>query len=361
MEKYWLNEQVFLDLEDLRIEKVVNNRFAIANPFVERKRSFVEFSSDKLFARLVAGKRFITQGQVIEEGQKGAYIEIGKGVDINEYSASSHEKDFLKLESFAQYTLFNLVRGKALAKRITINPATKQVHADRVNAPKDNKCECVMSKIPPQPQVEVALQFGKPHIRIGENSWISGSVRGTETHCGYVQSGAKIGANTFVGNTCHIGKNVVIGDNVFIGYNSRIGDCAVIDHNVKISSANIGANTEIAIGTTIGMKTLSGAVALGATNNVGISPNFYNKYWWQKGINPKDFSAQNMKMKDVWARIVMEAYYRRLSTRVGANVQMDCGVWVEPGATIGNGAKLGYCAHVKAKGQVENEKIIEKN
>ena len=361
MDKIWLNSQVYLDLNDLHIEKFVAERLAIPNPLKEEKRSFVEFSSNKLFARLVAGKRFISQGHVIEEGQKGGYIEIGRGVDINDFTATTlHGEKVLKPESLVQYTLFHLLRGRALAKRVTTNKALEKAHAERVNAAKISENECVMSKIPPEPQVDITLQYGAPHIRLGENSWIGGSVRGTETHRTFVHHGAKIGAGTYIGNNCQIGKNVVIGDNVYIGYTSTIGNHAVIDHDVKISDANIGAKTEIARGTTIGMKNLMGVTAIGPKCNIGISPNFHNKFWWMRGRNTTDFGPQNLRVRDVWQRFVMEGYYRHLSTRVGTNVQMDCGAWVLPGATIGNGAKLGYCVRVGTKGKIDNESVLEK-
>ena len=361
MDKIWLNTQVYLDLNDLHIEKFVTEKVAIPNPLKEEKRSFVEFSSNKLFARLVAGKRFITQGHVIEAGERGGYIEIGRGVDINDFTAEVlHGEKALKPENLVQYTLIHLLRGRALAKRVTTNPAHEKAHAERANAAKVSENECVMSKIPPEPQVDITLQYGNPHIRLGENSWIGGSVRGTETHRTFVQRGAKIGKGTYIGNNCQIGKNVVIGDNVYIGYTSTIGNHAVIDHDVKISDANIGAKTEIARGTTIGMKKLSGVTALGPKCNIGISPNFYNKFWWMRGKYGQNYPVQPLRVKDIWQRFVMEGYYRHLSTRVGENVQMDCGAWVEPGATVGNGAKLGYCVRVGTKGKVDNESVIEK-
>ena len=361
MDKIWLNSQVYLDLEDLHIEKFVSERVALPNPLKEEKRSFVEFSSNKLFARLVAGKRFITQGRVIEEGQKGGYIEIGRGVDINDFTAEIlHGEKALKPEDMVQYTLVHLLRGRALAKRVTTNKAIEKSHAERVNAAKVSENECVMSKIPPEPQVDITLQYGAPHIRIGENSWIGGSFIGTEAHRTFVQRGAKIGAGTYIGSNCHIGKNVVIGDNVYIGYTSKIGDRVVIDHDVKIEDANIGPKTEIARATTIGMKKLSGVTAIGPRCNIGISPNFYNKFWWMRGKYGQNYPVQPLRVKDIWQRFVLEGYYRHLSTRVGANVQMDAGVWVESGATVGNGAKLGYCMRVPVKGKIENESVNEK-
>ena len=75
----------------------------------------------------------------------------------------------------------------------------------------------------------------------------------------------------------------------------------VIDHDVKIEDANIGPKTEIARGTTIGMKKLSGVTAIGPRCNIGISPNFYNKFWWMRGRSAQDFTPQNLRMREICA------------------------------------------------------------
>ncbi|MBR5226535.1 MAG: hypothetical protein IKV69_00510 [Clostridia bacterium] len=205
----------------------------------------------------------------------------------------------------------------------------------------------------------VEVKHGKSTVKIGKDSWIEGSVRGTEAHQSFVQKGTKIGNSTLLGPNAQIGKNVVIGDKTYIGSSVQIGKNCVIDHNVRIDNAIIGPKTEIATGTNICQRDLSGNVAIaGQTNLIGHSPNYYQKYWWRHGISPSNFSPQNIKMKDIWQRVVMEFYYKNLSTRIGQNVQIHVAV-VEAGAIVGDNAKMGYLTKVKSRKGVENGKIVE--
>lgn len=205
----------------------------------------------------------------------------------------------------------------------------------------------------------VEVRHGKSTVKLGKNSWIEGSFRGTECHQSFVQKGTKIGSGTLLGPNVQIGKNAIIGDKTYIGSSVQIGNKCVIDHNVRIDNANIGPKTEIATGTTICQKDLNGNVAIaGKTNVIGHSPNYYQKYWWRHGISPKDFSPQNLKMKDIWQRLVLECYYKNLRTRIGQNVQIHCAI-VEAGATVGDNAKIGYLAHVKSRKGVENGKVVD--
>ena len=205
----------------------------------------------------------------------------------------------------------------------------------------------------------VEVKRGKSTVKLGKNSWIEGSFRGTEAHQSFVQKGTKIGSGTLLGPNVQIGKNVIIGDKTYIGSSVQIGNKCVIDHNVRIDNAIIGPKTEIATGTTICQRDLNGNVAIaGKINLIGHSPNYYQKYWWRHGISPKDFSPQNIKMKDIWQRLVLECYYKNLRTRIGQNVQIHLAV-VEAGATVGDNATMGYDTRVLSRKGVENAKVVE--
>lgn len=204
----------------------------------------------------------------------------------------------------------------------------------------------------------VEVRRGKSTVKIGKDSWIEGSVRGTEAHQSFVQKGTKIGSGTLLGPNVQIGKNVIIGDKTYIGSSVQIGKNCVIDHNVRIDNAIIGPKTEIATGTTICQRDLNGNVAIaGKTNLIGHSPNYYQKYWWRHGISPINFAPQNIKMKDIWQRLVLECYYKNLRTRIGQNVQIHLAV-VEAGATVGDNAKMGYDTRVLSRKGVENAKVV---
>lgn len=206
-------------------------------------------------------------------------------------------------------------------------------------------------------------KFSKPkfHIKLGQNSWIDGSFVGTDKANSFVDYNVKIGDNSYVGMNTSLGKGVLIGNNTIVGGASKIGRKTMIGDDCKIHIAQISDNTSIGDKSSVGDKSLNGVTAIGGASYIGISPQYWDRYWWNKNINPYNFSFEGFTSKELpklVKRYLVEKMHDAKKTMIGQNVNIDCDCKIMSGAVIGDNAKLGYQVSVRPRCQVENGNII---
>lgn len=204
------------------------------------------------------------------------------------------------------------------------------------------------------------LKHGICFFSIGKNSWAEGSFMATEKHPTLIETGCAIGNNTLVGKNCKIGKHTEIANNCKIEGCCKIGSGCVIKDNVVLRETMVGENTYIGKDAIIGVKTLDNHLALaGGSAFIGVSPNHYNYYWWNKKINPHNFAREKLTLRDAWERYVKEKYYKYLNTYISDNAQIDLGTQIFAGATIGQNAKIGRCVEVQPRRVVGENFVVQ--
>ena len=193
------------------------------------------------------------------------------------------------------------------------------------------------------------LYFNK--TRIYENSWVGTDYNPyVKANSSFVNKGASIGKNTYVSASTKIDNNASIGDDCFIFLGGQIGKNSYVGHNSNLYCSTLGNNVYL------------GQNACLDTCYVGITPNNFNRYWWNNRgeIDKYNFGQNKYKKLNIIVRNLREFYQSQKRTIVGDNVSFDALCKIECGSVIGDGSKIEKFAFVKKNSKIPNNSIIER-
>lgn len=189
--------------------------------------------------------------------------------------------------------------------------------------------------------------------RMYEKSWAQGE------HSPFVLTG-----RTFIENGASVGEGSYLGSGTIVGENSSVGDDCLV-----FMGSTIGKNSHIGNHSTLDFSQVGNNVYIGEnahidTASVGITPDKYERLWWNNRgmISPHDFSQIKYNKIKVFARALKAAYYDHKKTILGENITLKPGSKIECGSVLGDDAKVNQTCIVRKNSAVPNGFIVqEKN